>query len=362
MNPPVGGVNEFISKFCQWVGSARRNTRAKLASALRRAIHEELPGRDGGVVLEVRALVDSADLPCWYFTHTAWLYPTENGSLACGVQAPNWQFGWSSISRDDFVTDTVGNFFHFARQYVARSRMVGMVGAIALTYDRACEFRFASHGAWVRVGERPVEDSALIHAWMPRLPTVKDATQHLQIRPEFAPVAVMPRGGRRHRELHGWIRSINGLDPFVHRAIFQFWRSTALLEHHFWEEAVTALDGTVSVIGQFAGIRLGVGSNARQSLASIFDLSQKDQRLFDGLYELRCDFGAHPSRSKWWDFGEIYGDEIEVYRVAVKRLLRNFLESERAYRVVEPNPFEWSEWFSSNALMLWDAVWFEHIR
>ena len=91
-------------------------------------------------------------------------------------------------------------------------------------------------------------------------------------------------------------------------------------------------------------------------------LSTEDQRLIDHLYNLRCDFGAHPSSSKWWDFAEIYDEDIDAIRDSVKRMLWRLCQIENLNRVVEPFPEQWSYWFRQNALLVYDAVWFTKIR
>lgn len=356
---PRSDLNAFVSKFCSWVGPDSRNRRAKLASALRRAVREELPTRDGDVEIEYRLLLDSDNLACWYSSQTMWLYPTGSDSLACGVIAPDWSVGWKRISRDEYVADTVATFFRFARQYVARSRLVRVVGAVALSYNRACEFRFSNHLSLHRVADRNRDRDS----WPPQIDTIERAYQSTESRPEFTPALTARRpDGRKQRELRGWIASTNTLDPFVHRAVFQFWRSTALINHHFWEESVTALDGISSVAAQFIQRRLGAAGNVRGTLAAQLGLSARDQRVLNHLYALRCDFGAHPSHSKWWDFAEIYDEEFDTFRDTAKRVISGLAALERQHRVVEPVPDVWSDWFEANALMLWDAVWFEHLR
>ncbi len=155
---------------------------------------------------------------------------------------------------------------------------------------------------------------------------------------------------------------INGLDPLINRAIYQYWRAIALLEANFWEEAVTALDGVTSIAGEFTQQRLGATGNPRQSLMTTLKLSAEDQWFIDHLYNLRCDFGAHPSRAKWWDFAEIYEEDIDAIRESVKRMLWRLCQTESIHRVIDPFPKEWSSWFQQNALMVLDAVWFTKIR
>jgi hypothetical protein len=233
-----------------------------------------------------------------------------NDLLNVGVVAPHWQLGWQTITRDEFLADVIETFFHFARQYIVRSRIVGLIGAIVLTYGRACDFR----GDWAQdIFARNKDPHKSIWAMIPQ--DVGLMRDEYRSRHKI----FCPKNGKS-REFLAWAHIINGLDPFIHRAIYQYWKASALY-WGFCEEAVTALDGVTSIAGEFLQQRFGVQGNPRQSLMTTLQLSTEDQKLIDHLYNLRCDFGAHPSRSKWWDFAEIYDEDIDALRDSVRRML-----------------------------------------
>jgi hypothetical protein len=344
-------IGPFVSEFCRWAGEngLPENRRARLASGLRRAIVVVLPERDGNAEVIIRPLDNSYSLSSSYESEEIWLYHATHNKLVSGVVAPAWRSGWRRISRDEDVADTISDFFHFAAQYVARSRVVNLIGAIALTHGRACEFRYAGLQFFGIGPNTP-------------FPTVQ-AARLTALQTEDYAIGNAPRqNSRKQAEFEKWVRAINGLDPYIHRAIYQYWKATALIESHFWEEAITALDGVTSIAAQFAQQRLGAGSNARSSMGSLLGLSIKDREDLNHLYNLRCDFGAHPSRSKWWDFSEIYDQELDFLMGASKRLVWRLCKAEMKNRVVEPSPKVWSNWFSENALMILESVWFSHIR
>jgi hypothetical protein len=196
---------------------------------------------------------------------------------------------------------------------------------------------------------------------MPYSRSIVDAAAQIESGDIFQADPRQKSTGRKDRELHTWIDNANTLDPFVHRAVFQFWRATALREQQFWEESVTALDRTVSVVAQFLKQRIGIKGDVRSQLAGTLGMSRADQGIFDQLYQLRCDFGAHPSNFKWWDFAELYDESVEVMREVVTRAVWHLLLIEQQHRVVDPTPIVWSQWFTENASMVWDAVWFENV-
>ena len=313
-------------------------------SALRQASLVEIPARDGDYNVIARDLTNSEGLRSGFRGNGLSVFPTHGNRLAVAVVCPDWDRGWGSISDDEWVSDQVGSFFHFARQYVLRSQIASVLGSLLIVYGRGCDF----YGSWVVMrrnseSARPSEDAV---------------TRVMEERGS----AAGPEDGGRTRSLHYWIREINALDPFVHRAVFQLVRATRLSEASFSEEAVTALDGLSSVAAQFAQHRMGVDASSRADLAALFSLSHHDGKILEHLYQMRCDFGAHPGWSKWWDFSEIYEEDLPRQFDASKRLLMKLIQVENDLRVVEPCRLSWSKWFNNHACVVYDAVWCHKIK
>jgi len=344
-------ANRFISEFCRWAGEGGlpRISRAKLPAALRKAIELKLPERDNHTDVILRPLVSSEGLMCRYDSSDIWVYLSNRKQLLCGTTSPFWGQGWKTISSDEYVADIISDFFHLAAQYVTRGRMTNVVGAIALTYERSCDFRYGEFVQRYSVG--------------PNTPySTTEAAKNLAVE-KYMPVAHQRDAeSRKQREFASWVQTINGLDPFIQRGFYQYWKAVALFKANFWEEAITALDGVTSVAAQFCQDRLGVRSNPRQSLVSLLKLPVTDSQQLARLYELRCNFGAHPSQTKWWDLGDIYDDDWHTFRDSAKRTLWRLCKVEAKNRVVKSNPSIWSDWFSKNAEMILDAVWFLRIR
>jgi hypothetical protein len=342
----------FISEFCRWAEEhgLSRNRRARLSAALRRAIEDELPQRDDQLEVLIRPLENSEGLYYLHESKAVWLYYCISNRLITGVASPGWRTGWKHISRDEIIADIIDSFFHLAGQYVHRSRMAGIIGALAATCGRACEFRYKGMQRYLVGADSPFGNIEAVRA---------GSEVHEQYRP--AQIFTSARSAR-NREFSAWVRAINGLDPYIHRAVYQFWKATALLEMSLTtpslsEEAIAALDHVASVAAQFARDKLLVSVNPRPVLATALGMPAKDQRQLDHLYMLRCDFGAHPSWSKWWDFGEIYEEDINSLYETVKRLLWYLCQVEKRYRTVEMLPPSWSAWFQQNSLVVWNAVW-----
>lgn len=342
----MSDLNRFITEFCKWADADNMtsSSRSHFPSALRRAINELLPARDDFATVLARPLSDSKRIQINFDFGNSWIAPGSDDRLVAGVVMPMWRSSWRKVSDNEEVRDVIDFFFHFASQYIARSRISSMLGAIATVYD--CSFDFRTD--WIR--SLRVEDNE-----------VEAAKRRLA--QELGMTIQSPEDPRRRKRLFStWAQGLNCLDPFIHRAVYQFWRSTSLWESGFLEEATVALDSVVSIAAEFSQIRIQHTDSPRESLSTTLGVSEKDAEAIQHLYELRCDFGAHPSQSKWWDFAEIYGDDIHNLRATVKRVLWHLASAEADHRVVNPAPKKWSTWFRKHATMVLESVWFANVR
>ena len=112
----MSDINPFISAFCRSAanGGLSRNRRARLSSALRKAIEVELPARDDRVDIQIRSLQNSDQLRCTYKSEDVWLFYGLNDLLNIGVVTPHWWRGWQTITKDELLADVIDDFFHFA--------------------------------------------------------------------------------------------------------------------------------------------------------------------------------------------------------------------------------------------------------
>lgn len=258
---------------------------------------------------------------------------------------PSWDRGLQHICRDEHVYDTISWFFHYASQYVARSRMVDVIASINLIYERVCDIRGNRMTKYLLENNSDKEE--FISAFKS------------QASPKFN-----KKYSSREKQLCNWINKSNSLDPYIHRIHFNFLHACKLLSSEFYEEAITSLDKTVDVIQQYSRERMNInGINDQRELTLIaFKMTDWERHLLARLYDIRNFFGGHPSMSKWWDFSEIFDEDIDDLFQTVKKLIFKVLSHENSHRVVAKYPSRWSIWFADNALMLWDTVWFEKIQ
>lgn len=338
-------LNDFISKFVQFEierGLPKKSVE-KLPKLLRIIIEEEMPKRDKFSHVYVRDLSNSTNLPCTVVTDEVWCLPVKDKYLMAGVVFPYWRHGFKSICKDENLKDTISWFFHFASQYIARSRVVDVIGAIALAYNQACDFR----------GETC------------RLYSINEFKAFTidSIRKECGVDKLnQDKCNNRGKRFINYFNLFNSLDPFINRMVFNYTRAINLFKNGFEEEAITALDNTVNVAEQYVRERLQRSDKDQRALTCfILGMTRSEVNSLKQLYNLRCCFGAHPSFTKWWDFFEIYEDHFEEFFKVVKKIVINTCRMEQVNRVVDKKPKSWSQWLNSNLLMLWEAVSFQKI-
>jgi hypothetical protein len=316
--------------------------RRSLPAALRR-LPTILQSSDARADVVNRTLQSPFTFPISFASSTCWSY-TSGDRLVLGAVGPAWR-GIRKVCKDPDAAQLVGDFMQFASQYVIRSRIVRIQAGFALTFDVACDFRGADfRRTTVGAGSR--------------YPDIEAA--HRQFRRDLP--MTTGRGSRRLRELTAWVNMLNPLDPFIHRALFQFWRSCALANAGFWEDAVSALDGVTAVAAEAAHEWRRLSTKpSRQGTGAVFGLTAEDQSQLEALYQLRCAFGAHPPPSKWWDFAEMYDSELDDFWSVTRRLIRGLCLEELTARRVDPNPPRWSDWFVEHGDLLLELVWFTRL-
>ena len=336
------GYDEFKTKICLYYGSFE-NTKLKISlfkSALDRVVAHELPSRDDKRIFQIRDFTNSKGIQInIYAGNLLCSYSNNKNQLLVGTLGPHWRRGWREVSRDPFVAEQIGYFFYFASQYIFRSSQINLIGAIALTYGRCCDFR----------------GSTLNEVILPDCETVYN---------EFFKNIPNTITNRNKIVLH-YLKIINALDPFVNKAIYYYVRALKLTELGFDEDSVICADNMVDTIFQAIKQRLGLPTMQRKDMNEIVEreilISKTTIKELDNLYQLRCHFSAHPAQPKWWDFSEIYDEDINNIMGSVKTILVKFCFYERSHCEIQPGPDKWSEWFMQYSDILFDAVWFHRL-
>lgn len=330
--------SKFINQFAQYENTKRKISLFK--SALNRAVEQELPLRDSYQTFQIRGIYNSEGLNVSYNSpYLMCKYSKEKRSLLVGTLTPAWSRGWKKISKDDFVADQIDGFFYFANQYIYRGYKINILGAIALTYGRHCDFR----GNEFEECTLPFLNSEYL-SFRKDIPTIHN---------------------RKSRLFSYYIDLINSFGPFVNRMLYYYICSLSLLADGYDEQAITAADNTVDVIFQAIKQRKQIPNKARIDMYNIvqteISLPSGTIEQLENLYQLHCGFSAHPAHSRWWDFSEIHESGIEAIMYSVKSTVIKFLMFERDNRKIEKVPSCWSEWFMDNCDIIYDAVWFHKL-
>ncbi|CAH1386821.1 hypothetical protein [Candidatus Nitrotoga sp. M5] len=335
-------LEEFISKMCQYSDATNilsPKGRSTLTSSLRNYLYYGIPKNSSINNVIVRSIVSGKRITLIHRSEKCILFPSEN-TLKVITVVPSWSRGMREYFNDESVYDYASRFFHFAEQYLSRASYIEIIGCIALTYNHTSHFYSDSVTKYlVGSGIYTIENILKKHD-VPKLVKMDSTNQK-----HFLKIYNMA----------------NGLDPFIHRMLFNYLRSLKLYKHDFFEETITSLDKSINVVEQYIKQRLGVNKiNMREALCEALCLNDEETAELKKLYELRCYFGGHPALSKWWDFSEIYTEEEMSYYInLVKKVAIKAIELESKNRVVDKHPSNWHEWFKNNWLMLWQSVWFE---
>jgi len=328
--------NQFKSDFIVWareMGLPEHKIQ-KLKNTLNDLFLKELTARDDQKNIVIRHLSNSGDLNLEYENKECQIFKISEEKLVVGVITPNWKIGWRNIDDED-IRDLIQFYLHFAEQYIARSRALSIIGGIALTYDRACDFRFGTLNR-LRLDYFKTEERK---KHLPEKVKIDELSPQIEV-------------------FKKWVEKINGLDPYIHRAIFNFWKSIRLLEISLYEESTTALNSTISVAAEYCQNRFNATSDNRFIKLEEIGLKSSYVPYLEDLEQLRNEFGAHPTDNKWWDFAEMYGDVLDHIVEIIKEILDLLCKHEATNRTINRSPENWSEWLNKNNKIVFDAVWY----
>ncbi|HYE08857.1 MAG TPA: hypothetical protein VEF53_01610 [Patescibacteria group bacterium] len=333
--------DKFESDFCEWFNrfdNSKTKTRL-LSSTLRHITENVLPSKDEERLFLIRNFLHTENININLIYRNLWCKPDKDKGLLVGVLCPNWSSGWKDICKDEFISDQIDTFFFIATQYIYRSFQINLIGSIAFTYNRYVDYK----GNYISQTSLP------------------SFTKEFQ---EFER-DIKTKSNKRTERVKHYLNIINALDPHVNKALYYYVKAITLYDNNFSEEAVTNLDNSIDVMTQFVKERLRLPTLARKDILSIVDtqlgLGKNTLDSLEKLYLLRCRFSSHPAFSKWWDFGEIYEDNIESFFHTVRYSLVKMFEYETNNRTISPNPEKWSDWFKLNADKVYNATWFNRL-
>ncbi|AGW12981.1 hypothetical protein, partial [Megalodesulfovibrio gigas] len=307
------------------------------------AIAKELPKRHDWREVMTVGLDGGGDLSFLVQAPNFRAFPAGNYFGVSSI-VPAWGYGWRSLFRDEKIYDILSWFLHYARQYIHRSN-VARVLMIAWEEHSKILHPFGSRTVSLRYGpQRPMTSAQ----------NALDVSMN----------ALRPSSTIDHDFIFNsiplsnsaWINR-NMLDPYVHQAAFHCLRGHNLRHHSFDVEAVVAFDCAIQSVARL--LRNG-GKISRRQLCKALGLPSEAGSLAEYMYFLRNEFGAHAGGWRWWDAGEMVGENIEDIANLADEILAKAADAEVHMRAVEPDPVDWAGWFFQHFKMLWDTVWFEN--
>jgi hypothetical protein len=330
--------NRFKQQFVEWARKDYQLPEKKI-DALKRIIDkqfwQELESRDLLENIVLRPLSNSLSIKVSHFADDSIIYPNEDGELIVGAFTPSWKHGWRFV--DDDVRDLLQFFLHFSEQYIARSRALNVTGAIALVYETSCDFRFK--GIYSDLTERFSFDE------------VRDS--------RYKPIEL--ESFVSQEEFYNWVSILNCLDPLIHRIVYQFWKGTKLFSNNDIEDSVTSFTSCISVISEYCQNRLNQTEETRLEKIEALKIKTDSIDYLEDLEVLRNRFSAHPSHTKWWDFNELFGEQLHTIIAVIKDIIKKVCEHESKNRSIENKPEKWSSWLGSNSMLVFDSVWFHNL-
>jgi hypothetical protein len=341
MDPHALQVARAKSTVAQWldaVGMSKVERRAVLAAFGR--LPAELALRDATAEVSVAILPETQGLRA---TWTAPGFSVDwcTGGLLVGVSAPDWSAGWRSIMPGDTEHRVLSWLLHYARQYIQRSLRLRVVAAV----------RHA------RVSD-VFGDSLTMHRRVPRAEVACVLAETMAVEAASARFKVREGHGRARRIALSptWLTA-NLLDPHLHRAAFHLVRADELRGADFGPESVIQYDTSLVVLEEWGRAVLPAHPSDRSGVLRALGIGRL-QALGKRTSFLRNHFGAHSGGWRWWDFDEMFGDDVPRVARLADRALRAAVQIESSHRRVELDPPSWSDWFWTNFETLWRAVWF----
>lgn len=332
--------NKYKSKICQSLGVGyTENDRKELSRSLDRAL-AEIKKREYSKIFKDEGIQHLHDFDLTFKAENLFC-KTVGDELRIATAVPDWWFGWKKISKLEYISEIIDGEFHFLVQYIFRASKLNILAALSYCEDIGLEF-FQRSGSYTRHSDWKKERESCIEKFFDDV--------------EYSESEL----GESVRDI---AHKINCLDPDINRIVYYYIEAKRLKNEGFWRSAITDLQSVVDAVVDYMRKRKKVSgeTNWRDTLKYHLRVEIKNVEQLENLYELRNNFTAHPAHSKWWDFSEIFDDEIENCFDVVEDLLLLVFNYENANRIIEKEPLRWSKWYEDNTHIIFDTIGFHKL-
>ena len=229
---------------------------------------------------------------------------------------PPWREGWLKHIKNEEIRELISNYFHFLTQFWHRSNVTPILTYIAYKYNESADCVGSSDARVQAFSDERFESN------------------------------------RRGKRITPFLSQVNCHHPLVHNACYHYLRTRQLLSHEFAEDAVVNME-CIASLAKKRNVELG---GSKMDLARL-NLRADQMLLVESLHKLRSEFAAHPSTTKWWDFSELFSDELEKF-TALSLLL--ILQMAKSYSTEKPVEQTFSG-ISNAPDEFHDCFWFNRI-
>ncbi len=263
-------VINYLCDYLSKVGAPKRY-RESLKANWYTGVQNRLGEYKGKRFVERRRVLSETGIRLRWSDESRMIY-NEGDSLWVASAVPPWRQGWAGHIKNEEIRDLVSNYVHFITQFWHRCNVTPVLVYIWYRYNEPAEW----------VGSSPVHAQAFSGE-------------------QFG-------SNQRDKRITAFLRQVNCHHPLVHNACYHYLRMRQLLARDFVEDALVNMD-CIASLARKRNLELGgPGTDL-----SRFNIHANQTLKVNRLHELRNEFAAHPSMTKWWDFSEMFSDDIEEY-------------------------------------------------
>jgi hypothetical protein len=317
MNEKIMTVLQYLCDYLSRVGASKAS-RDSLRANWNTGVKNRLAEFEGKRFIERRMILPDTGIKLQWSDETRSIY-NEGNSLWVASAVPAWRQGWSRHIKNEETRDLVSTYFHFLTQFWHRCNVTPILVYIAYKYNELAEW----------VGSSQVCAQGF-------------SDEQFEI-------------NKKKKGITAFLRQMNCHHPLLHNACYHYLRMRQLLEHEFIEDAFVNMDSIAS-LARRRNLELGGSKNDLSRL----NITAEQLQMADSLHRLRSEFAAHPSMTKWWDFSELFSDDLEKLTPFALTLILQIATSYSTEKCVEqtfsgisnaPSEFHDCFWFNRIPLL-----------
>jgi hypothetical protein len=305
-------VVHYLCDYLSKVG-APKACRDSLKGNWNEGVKNRLAEFKGKRFIERRMVLPETGIRLQWSDENRMIY-NEGDTLWVASAVPPWRRGWSKHIKNEEIRELISTYFHFLTQFWHRCNVTPILVYIAYKYNELAEWVGSSKSMSQEISDERFESN------------------------------------KKGKRITAFLRQVNCLHPVVHNACYHYLRMRQLLDHEFIEDAFVNMD-CIASLARRRNLELG---GSKTDLARL-NIGAGQVQMVDSLHRLRNEFAAHPSMTKWWDFSELFSDDLEKFTDLSLTLILQIAKSYSTEKYVEqtfsgitraPSEFHDCFWFN----------------